>query len=481
MKHPSLLASARTIAAQIKGRAWSSREVVDAHIAVIERVNPTLNAVVADRVALARAEADAADRRVEREGAEGLPALHGVPCTIKEAFALEGMPNTSGLLARKGTVATRDAWTVGRLRAAGAIPLGVTNTSELCMWLESDNRVYGRTSSAFAPDRTSGGSSGGEGAIVGAGGSPFGLGSDIGGSIRMPAFFNGVFGHKPSGGRVAGTGQCPMAHGSARRMLATGPLARRAEDLELLLSILEGPDGEDEACVAMASRPSSSVALSSLRVFVVDEPAPLRASDELRASVQRAADALADKGARVERRSMPALRKAIELWSAALSSAGGPSFSEMLGEGRPIRAGRELLKALLGRSVYTVPAVLLALIEKLPALVGDKTQAMLGEVRALRSELDAMLGEDGVMLFPPHARTAPKHGRPLLIPVQWGHTAVFNALESPVSSAPMGFDREGVPLGVQVIGAHGMDHLCIAAARALEGSIGGWSPPSWTQ
>ncbi|MFO0563296.1 MAG: amidase [Polyangiales bacterium] len=468
------------MAARIKDRTWSSREVVDAHIAVIERVNPTLNAMVAERFALARREADEADRRLDREGADELPALHGVPCSIKEAFALEGMPNTSGLVARKGTVATRDAHAVERLRSAGAIPLGVTNVSELCMWLESDNRVYGRTSSAFAPDRTCGGSSGGEGAIVGAGGAPFGLGSDIGGSIRMPAFFNGVFGHKPSGGRVAGTGQFPMAHGSARRMLATGPITRRAEDLDLLLSIMEGPDGQDTECVAMPSRAPSSVDLSRLNVWVVDEPAPLRASSALRATVDRAGNLLANRGARVERKSLPMLRQAIELWAATLSAAGGPSFSEMLGEGKPIRAGRELVKALVGRSVHTVPAAALALIEKLPDLIGDHSKQRVQECRALRGELDALLGDDGVLLFPPHATVAPKHGRPVWLPVQWGHTAVFNALELPVTAVPMGLDREGVPLGVQVIAAHGRDHVCIAVAKALEEAIGGWSPPSWT-
>lgn len=480
MRHPSLLASAKTIAARIKDRTWSSREVTDAHIAVIEQVNPRLNAMVADRFALARREADAADQRLDREGPGSLPLLHGVPCSIKESFALEGMPNTAGLVARKGRLATRDAFTVKRLRDAGAIPLGVTNTSELCMWLESDNRVYGRTGSAFAPDRTCGGSSGGEGAIVGAGGAPFGLGSDIGGSIRMPAFFNGVFGHKPSGGRVAGTGQFPMAHGSARRMLATGPITRRAEDLELLLSILEGPDGEDDACVSMPSRAVSTVDVAHLKVWVVDEPAPLRASSELRASVDRAASALSNLGARVERRSIPMFRKAIELWAATLSSAGGPSFSEMLGEGRPIRAGRELVKALLGRSVHTVPAAALAFIEKLPELIGDHSAQRVQECLALRSEINALLGDDGVLLFPPHARTAPEHNRPLLVPVQWGHTALFNALEVPVTAVPMGLDREGVPLGVQVIAAHGRDHLCLAVASALEASIGGWNPPSWT-
>ena len=212
----------------------TSRAVVEAHIARIEAVNPTINAVVAKRYDDARAEADAADARMAAAARpdEALRCRYlGVPCTIKECFALTGMPQSSGLVARKGVVASDDATTVARMRAAGAIPLGVTNVSELCMWYESNNRVYGRTNNPYDPSRIVGGSSGGEGAIIGAGGSPFGLGSDVGGSIRMPAFFNGVFGHKPTGGLVPGSGQYPEAHGEGARIVATGPLARRAADL----------------------------------------------------------------------------------------------------------------------------------------------------------------------------------------------------------------------------------------------------------
>src|SRR5262249_8717417 len=152
---------------------------------------------------------------------------------------------TGGLYARRGKPATRDATAVKRLRAAGAIPLGVTNVSELCMWMESANTVYGRTSNPYDLARTPGGRSGGEGAIVGAGASPVGLGSDVGGSIRMPAFFCGVFGHKPTGGLIPNTGQFPIAENDALRYLTTGPLCRRAEDLWPIVRTLAGPDGED--------------------------------------------------------------------------------------------------------------------------------------------------------------------------------------------------------------------------------------------
>jgi fatty acid amide hydrolase 2 len=161
--------SATEIARRIRARSLSSREAVEAHIARIEAVNPVINAVVAERFDAARAEADAADRALVTADPDALPPFHGVPCTIKETFELAGMPNSGGLLSRKGRLAETDAVTVRRFRQAGAIPLGVTNVSELAMWMESVNRVYGRSNNPYDPSRLVGGSSGGEAAIIGAG------------------------------------------------------------------------------------------------------------------------------------------------------------------------------------------------------------------------------------------------------------------------------------------------------------------------
>ncbi len=190
-----LAASGVALARAIRDRRVTSRAVVQAHVERARLVNPALNAIVRDRYDAALHEAAVADEKTSSTHRDDLPPLHGVPCTIKEAFAFEGMPNSAGLWARRDVVATKDATAVARLRAAGAIPLGVTNISELCMWFESQNKVWGRTNNAYDRTRTAGGSSGGEGAIVGAGASPIGLGSDVGGSIRMPSFFYGVFGH----------------------------------------------------------------------------------------------------------------------------------------------------------------------------------------------------------------------------------------------------------------------------------------------
>jgi fatty acid amide hydrolase 2 len=218
---PFLTLSGTALARLIRERGALSVEIVEAHARRVREVNPRVNAMVANRFDLARAEARAADLRVAREDPASLPPLLGVPCTVKECFALTGMPNTGGLPSRVGHPATRDATAVARLRAAGAIPLGVTNISELCLWMEASNPNYGRTNCAYDPGRTSGGSSGGEGALIGSAASPFGVGSDIGGSIRMPAFFNGVFGHKPSGGLVPNTGQFPCTEHGLVRVLTT--------------------------------------------------------------------------------------------------------------------------------------------------------------------------------------------------------------------------------------------------------------------
>ncbi len=477
-RSPLLLLSATELARQIRSRKVSAREVVEAHLAHVERFDPALNAFVVKRFTEARREADAADARVAAAGASDvLPPLLGVPFSIKESMGFGGLPQTSGLVSRKHLLAKADATTVARLRAAGAIAIGLTNVSELLMWMEADNRVYGRTSCAYDVKRTSGGSSGGEGASVGAGGAPFGLGADVGGSIRIPAFFNGVFGHKPTGGLVPGTGQYPIGAGDALRYMTTGPLARRAEDLGPLLRILAGPDGQDERCEAMDWGDERKVDVSKLVVFDVREPIVMAASDDLEAAREQAIQTLARRGARVKKLALPKLREGLQIWSAMLEAAGGPTFAELLGDGQAVRGGRELLRWALRRSPHTLPAIGLALLEKVPKLLGSSSAKYVELGLALRAELDEALGTDGVMPFPPHARVVTRHRHALLPPLRWGYTAIFNVMETPVTAVPMGLDRRGVPLGVQLVGGRGHDALTIAAARVLEEAHGGWVPP----
>ena len=474
-----LTLSGLELARRIRARQVTSRAVVEAHIARIEAVNPRINAVVARRYDEARREADAADARIAAAGpAEALPPYLGVPCTIKEQFALTGMPNSSGLVARRDVVATEDATTVARLRAAGAIPLGVTNVSELCMWYESNNRVYGRTNNPYDASRIVGGSSGGEGAIIGAGGSPFGLGSDVGGSIRMPAFFNGVFGHKPTGGLVPGSGQYPRAKGAAARIVATGPLARRAEDLWPLTKILAGPDGLDEGALEMALGDPAGVRIDRLTVVDVEDNGVNAVHPELRRAQQRVVDVLASAGARVRRTRFGALRRSFEIWSATLAAADGQSFSVLLGNGRRTRGAVELAKWAVRRSPHTLPAIGLAMLERVNHLAPSRAARAVELGRALRRQVLDAIGDDGIMLYPSYVTPAPRHYKPLWPPFNFVYTAIINAMELPATQVPLGLGAARLPLGVQVVAAPGRDHISIAVAEQLERALGGWVPPA---
>jgi fatty acid amide hydrolase 2 len=475
MTDPSRMSAVR-MAERIRAGELSSRGVVEHHIEAIRRVNPRINAVVADRFDAAIAEADAADvLRARAPELCGAP-FFGVPCTIKESISLAGMPNSSGLVARARERARRDATAVERLRRAGAIALGVTNVSELCMWMESNNRVYGRTNNPYDPTRIAGGSSGGEGAIVGSGASPIGLGADIGGSIRMPAFFCGAFGHKPTGGLVPGTGQFPIAENQALRYLTTGPICRRAEDLFPFLQAIAGPDGADAGCVDHALGDPAAVTLSGLRVIDMRGNGLATVSDELSQAQGRAAAHLGRAGARVQSAEEPLLRRSLEIWSAMLAQSSETSFSELLGAGQAIRLGRELGRLALGRSPHTFAALALAAAERVPLLRGRRAARVVELGHELRRRLEDLIG-DGVMLYPSYPAVAPRHDTPLLTPWRWVYTAIVNVMEFPATQVPLGLNHEGLPLGVQVVARRGNDHVTIAVALELERAFGGWTPP----
>jgi fatty acid amide hydrolase 2 len=475
------LLSGTALARLVRAREVSSREVVLYHVARIRETTPRLNAVVAERFGEALAEADAADRALSLRPNDERPPFFGVPFTVKECFALTGMPNTAGLVARRGLRATSDATVVRRVRAAGAIPLGVTNTSELCMWMESNNYVYGCSRNPYDPTRTVGGSSGGEAAIVGAGASPFGIGSDIGGSIRGPAFYCGVFGHKPTGGLVPGSGQYPVPSVRARRYLTTGPITRRAEDLAPLLRLMAGPDGEDPGCLPLTLGDPAGASIRGMRVLRVEDEGAPRASAELRRAQEAALRALEARGATIVDARFPALRHRFEIWSAMLGEAQELSFGAMLGRGAPIAAGRELAKWALGRSEHTLMATLLAAVDQVTHAFPRLVRRYIELGRALREDLIAALGPSGVMLYPSSDEVAPRHDDPvrgaLHLRFPTGYLGVMNVLELPSTQVPLGLGAEGLPLGVQVIGPTAADHRTIAVALALEEDFGGWVPP----
>lgn len=462
-----LTTSATELARRVRAGEVTSRALVEASIAQVGRLNPVVNALVADRFDAALAEADAADAAVAR-GERDLPPFHGVPCTIKETFALTGMPNTAGMVSRVSRPATEDAVTVRRLREAGAIPIGVTNVSELAMWFETDNRVYGRTGNPYDPTRIVGGSSGGEGAAVASAFAPFGLGSDIGGSIRMPAFFTGVFGHKPTGGLVPNDGQYPLdTDPRMDRYHCTGPLARRAEDLLPLLRVLAAREvGPEE------------VDLSALEVVSIEGNGRTPVASELVGAQRRAVASLRELGARVRVAQVAALRRSFEIWAAMLSEARQVPFRTLLADGGRWSPPLELLRYAAGRSPHTFPALGLAFFERFPELTPWRGRRLCALGRALKEELTTLAGDGGVLFYPSFPTLAPRHGAPVWRPFTFSYTAILNVAELPATQVPLGLDPgSGLPLGVQVAAAPGNDQLTIAVARHLERAFGGWVPP----
>lgn len=472
--------SAVSIGDAIRRRDLSAVDVMETHLELLERTGPRLNAVVAERFAQARAEALAIDQRVASavfrgEPVDGDQPLLGVPFTVKESIAVAGMPHSSGVLARRDRRASQSATVVKRLIDAGAIPVGVTNTSELTLWLESENPVYGRTNNPYDLTRTAGGSSGGEGAAVGSGGSVFGVAADIGGSIRVPALFCGVFGHKPSPGLIPTTGLWPSTTGEAQSMLGIGPLARRAEDLLPLLRIMAGPDGWDPQTVEMELGDPASVSLDGLLVTVVEESSRRPMARDLRDARERAVGALIAAGARLRRISLPSWRSAMLPFLAALQNTGEDPRRVIALLQEAGETDVRLRSLLAGGASHTLPTRLTVLAEALPSSAATRVK-LLAQSRALAAELVEAIGE-GVLLHPAQLSVAPPHRRTYGRPWITTPAAVFNIAGVPVTEVPLGLGTDGLPVGVQVAAAPGADHLSIAIAVELEAVFGGWVPP----
>ncbi|MGB9629489.1 MAG: amidase, partial [Thermodesulfobacteriota bacterium] len=257
-----IYASAKTLANAIRHREVSSEEVVKTYLERIEEVNPTLNAVVQITADMALAQARAADKRLHR--GEIFGPLHGVPMTIKDSIETAGVICTGGTKGRENFIPKQDAPVVARLRSAGAILLGKTNLPELSLAYETDNLIYGRTNNPYDLSRTPGGSSGGEAAIIAVGGSPFGLGADMAGSIRIPAHFCGIAGIKPTTNLVPRTGHFPPLGGILSSLWQIGPMARFVEDLILVLPIIAGVDWCDPGIVPMPWSDPQMVNLKNL-------------------------------------------------------------------------------------------------------------------------------------------------------------------------------------------------------------------------
>lgn len=487
------------LAAQIRKRQRTSHEIVAAHIDEIRKWNPLLNALVEERFEAALTEARECDLRIRElvadegpEAPEKLPALFGVPFTTKEMLAVAGFRHTLGSIHRRDFRPDRDATVIQRIKKAGAILVGTTNVPELGFWFECSNSVYGRTNNPYDLSRTPGGSTGGEAALIGAGASPFGLGSDVGGSIRMPAAFCGVFGHKPSRRFVPLTGHFPIYAdpppgekwtGIDYPLAVVGPLSRKAADLYPLMQLISGPDGVDvEVRNPVPLRPRVQD-WTGKTVWMMPSPRITGTSmvdSEMSGTVTTAARYFEVMGAKVKTLREDLFKDAVPLWFAAMTRSKSRSFTEVMTAGNDLSYAKEALRVLIGRGRYTVPALLASGLENLSRRNQDKLTAIhegrLRRLDQMRAELNSFLGDHSILILPTHPRVAPSHGSPLLRPFDFVHTGIFNALEFPATAVPMGLD-EGLPLSVQVAAGENQDHLTLSAAEVLDDAFGGWKKP----
>jgi fatty acid amide hydrolase len=483
---------------------FSSEEVVQAHYDRIDAVNPSLNAMIHrfDDEALRLAkEADA-----RREKGQSRGPLDGLPISIKESMATAGVPVTLGIENRRHEVAPRDSVVVQLLRERGVILLGKTNVPQLLLCHETDNKIWGKTLNPFHPERVPGGSSGGEAAAIASGMSPWGVGTDIGGSIRVPAAFCGISGLKPTVDRWSNLGSYTALMGQETVRGQCGPMARSAADVAFLFRALDSPVQAplDPAVAPVATPDPSTVQLKGLRVGFYTDDGFFPAAASLARGVREAAKHLEDAGATVVEYTPAFQKELITLYYAALSSDGGVTIRERL-RGDPLIPQLKLLmrSARLPRVARKTLAWGMGLkgekrIERVLAAVGKKTIDVYWKLNARRSSmrLEALDAWDkqklDLILCPAHATPALRHGDSADLSAAGSYSMRYNLLNFPCGVVPVTTVRagetrrpqvtdriekaaaaveegsEGLPVGIQVVGRPFEEHRVLAAMIAIQ-------------
>jgi len=465
--------SAAEMARLVHERKISPVELVRAHFERIDELNPTLNAFVHLRREEALSEARVAENAAMR--GETKPLL-GVPVSIKSCIDVAGLPCEAGSKIRANYTAAADATLVKRLKAAGAIILGNTNTAEMLMAYDTDNVLHGRTSNPWDLERTPGGSSGGEAAAIASGMSAAGVGSDGGGSIRVPAHFVGICGLKPTPGRIPTTGHFPAGVGPFAWMGVVGPMARTIEDLRLMLGVMAGADHADPMAANYPMDEVDAHELRSVRVGILEAVENVAATAETRLAVRDAALALSKAGVETEPIEFEALEAARELWETLFVRIGGGMLVAEIVKGREAGLSTGLQKYLAVAKSY-------------PALTAEDVLQMQFARDELRARFLTQMERHHVFLAPVCAGPAFRHGdggwddsfstnylREMRFS-QW-----FNLLGNPAVVVPVGRSAEGLPIGVQVIGRPYEEMLLLKVAEEIEKRFGWSEPPmDWRQ
>jgi amidase len=455
--------SAREVARLIREKQVSAMDVVKACYARIDQVNPKLNAVVAFCRERALAEAQEADALLAAGKVTG--PLHGVPFTVKDSFDTAGVVSTGGTLGRKSYVPGRDATLVARARAAGAILLGKTNTPEFTLGggaRGTYNLVYGQTFNPYNTAYSPAGSSGGAGAIVAAYGSYFDIGSDYGGSIRGPANVNGIAGIKPTLGRTPRTGHIVGYGGPFDSFQETGPLARRVEDLALLLPILSGPDNSDAMMAPVPLGDPAKVDVKALRVAFYTSNGMVDPSAEIQAIVKQCAGYFTRLGCKVKEDRPPKLAELAEVRRRFNEADDGDHL-------------RRLLK--LHGTLQASPGLRL---EGSPLPSAEFTRAC-EEMDAIKSEQLSWFEQYDLIVCPANAKP-PERLPPEFVRVpniKESYTSEYNTTGWPAGIVRAGTStaEPGMPLGIQVVAQPWRDDVVLAALGYIEKQTGGWQRP----
>jgi amidase len=458
--------SATELAQRIARRQLSSAEVVDAHLARIDAVNPALNAVVRVLADEARAAAALADKRLA--DGETVGPLHGVPFTVKENIDMAGLPTTWGVPALAKAVVPADAPVVERMRAAGAIPIARTNLPDMALRVHTDSSLHGLTRNPWHPGRTAGGSSGGEAAALATGMSPIGLGNDIGGSLRNPANACGIASIRPSAGRVPDAGFVPAEDRllAVQLMNVQGPMARRVADVRLGLQVVMGAHPRDPWSIDAPFE--GPILARPIRVAVLPEPPGGGTDPKVAAAVRRAAQALVDAGYVVEETCPPRYDDAIGCWQRLIMG----DFGSVLA----------LLSPMMGADAM---AFLNNFNQGIPPLADAAAWSQLmAERDGIARAWSTFMADRPLLLSPTWTQLPFEHGFDSATPAGSAATKELmrpvvpaNLLGLPSACVPAGRDEEtGLPIGVLITGRRLREDLCLEAAEAIEARLGVATP-----
>jgi Asp-tRNA(Asn)/Glu-tRNA(Gln) amidotransferase A subunit family amidase len=454
------------ITQEIRSKNLSPVEIVELHLKRMETLQPKLNAFVHLDAEGAREQAQAVESSVLR--GDQLGSLHGVPLTIKSCIDVAGWPCPAGSLLRKEYVPGQDAPLVSRLKAAGAILLGNTNTPEFLMAYETDNLLTGKTSNPWDLAHSAGGSSGGEASAIAAGCSAGGVGSDGGGSIRVPAHFCGICGLKPTPGRIPAAGHFPPGAGAFSWIGVVGPMARTIADVRALFEVMAGPDPGDALSAPVSMRAYRESDLRGIRIGILESDALGEATTETRAAVELAAKSLEERGFTVEPFRLHGLDRALGLWWFFF----GPVIGNMIRDSVASQSDQisPMLREYLSYATSGDPITL------------DQFTKACADRDLLRAEILRQMQDTPVLLSPVSTNPAFRHGQGNYAPgtgyrdtmrySQW-----LNLTGFPGASLPVGVSNEGLPIGVQVIGRPFEDELVLSVAETIEQSRGSWQAP----